>query len=325
MQFLVTGGAGYIGSHAVKALLQHGHNVVILDNFSTGHLWATQGQEVLDIDLKDIDILRTRLNGRKFDGIFHFAAKSLVRESNQDPVNYYINNVGGTANLIQLALENGWTKCVFSSTAAIYGNPISDSINEGHPKAPINVYGQTKLVMEQLIESTCISKPFSAVCLRYFNAAGASNDATIGEFHNPETHLIPNILRAAKGAGELFTIFGDDYPTQDGTCVRDYIHVEDLADAHLKAMEFIQKKSGFFAFNLGNERGFSIKQVLNACQEVIGGKIPYKIGHRREGDPALLIADASRAKEILGWVPYQTDILDIVASAWNWEKKLDSF
>ena len=320
MHFLVTGGAGYIGSHIVRALLQQGHTTVILDDFSTGHRWATQGQEVLEVDLKDLNALSAAVAGRQFDGVFHFAAKSLVGESNQDPLQYYQNNVGGTANLLEVALENGWTKCVFSSTAAIYGNPVTDTIDEDHPKAPLNVYGQTKLAMEQLLESTCHAKEFSAVCLRYFNAAGASSDASIGEAHEPETHLIPNALKAASGTGQPLTIFGADYPTPDGTCIRDYIHVEDLADAHLKAMDYLQHQTGFAAFNLGNGEGFSVKKVFAACEVGVGTNIPYTIGARREGDPAILVSDASRAREVLNWAPCQADIGRIVESAWAWEQ-----
>ena len=320
MHFLVTGGAGYIGSHIVRALLQQGHTTVILDNFSTGHRWATQGQEVLEVDLKDLNTLRTAVEGRQFNGVFHFAATSLVGESNQEPLEYYQNNVGGTANLLEVALENGWTKCVFSSTAAIYGNPITETINEDDPKAPINVYGQTKLAMEQLLASTCKAKEFSAVCLRYFNAAGASSDASIGESHEPETHLIPNALKAASGTGQALTIFGDDYPTRDGTCIRDYIHVEDLADAHLKAMDYLQQHTGFAAFNLGNGQGFSVNEVFAACEAVVGANIPHTIGARREGDAAILVADASRAREVLNWAPCQAEIGKIVESAWAWER-----
>ena len=320
MHFLVTGGAGYIGSHIVRALLQRGHTTIILDDFSTGHRWATQGQEVLEVDLKDLNALSAAVAGRQFDGVFHFAAKSLVGESSREPLKYYQNNVGGTANLLEIALENGWSKCVFSSTAAIYGNPSTETINEDHPKAPINVYGQTKLRMEQLLKSTCYAKDFSAVCLRYFNAAGASSDASLGEAHEPETHLIPNALKAASGSGQPLTIFGDDYPTRDGACIRDYIHVEDLADAHLKAMDYLQQHTGFAAFNLGNGQGFSVKEVFAACEAVVGEDIPHTLGTRRDGDPAILVADASRAREILGWVPRQADIKGVVASAWAWEK-----
>ena len=322
MHFLVTGGAGYIGSHTVRALLQQGHSTVILDDFSTGHRWATQEQEVIDVDLKDLHLLRENLSGRNFDGIFHFAAKSLVSESNQEPLKYYHNNVGGTANLLQVALENDWKKCVFSSTAAIYGNPMFDTISEEHPKSPISVYGQTKFAMEQLLENMCRAKAFSAICLRYFNAAGAASDASLGEAHEPETHLIPNALKAAAGTGNDLTIFGNDYPTADGTCIRDYIHVEDLADAHIRAMEVLlaEKFSTFRAFNLGTGRGFSVKEVFTACECVVGHPIAHTFSVRRDGDPSRLVANASKAQKILGWNPTRTDIAEIVADAWRWEK-----
>ena len=319
MHYLVTGGAGYIGSHIVKALISRGDDVTILDNFSTGHRWATQGQPIIEVDLRDAESLTQALSGKQFDGVFHFAAKSLVGESQQDPLLYYQNNVAGTANLLEVATANGWNHCVFSSTAAVYGNPITERINEDHPKQPINVYGQTKLTMEHMLQALCRSTDFNAVCLRYFNAAGATADASLGELHDPETHLIPNALRAASGAGPALTIFGEDYPTPDGTCIRDYIHVDDLADAHLRAMDFARTSSGFHAFNLGNGLGFSVKEVFAACESVVGDKIPHSIGNRRLGDPALLVADASLATTTLGWKPNHIDINTIVASAWRWE------
>ena len=211
---------------------------------------------------------------------------------------------------------------MFSSTAAIYGNPLVESISEDHPKSPINVYGQTKLVMEQLLENICRTKKFSAICLRYFNAAGAASDASLGEAHTPETHLIPNALKAATGTGDGLTIFGNDYPTADGTCIRDYIHVEDLCDAHIRAMELLQdaKLSTFSAFNLGSGRGFSVKEVISACECVVGHPILYTISLRRDGDPCRLVADASKAQKLLRWKPTRTDIAKIVADAWRWEK-----
>ena len=296
MDYLVTGGAGYIGSHIVKALIERGDDVTILDNFSTGHRWATQGQRVVEVDLRDLPTLRSALSGEAFDGVFHFAAKSLVGESNQKPLLYYQNNVTGTANLLEVALENAWNRCVFSSTAAVYGNPESEFIDEEHPTRPINVYGRTKLAMEGMLQDICATQPFSAMCLRYFNAAGAASDASIGESHEPETHLIPNALRAASGRGKPLIIFGDDYPTSDGTCVRDYIHVQDLADAHLNAMAYLQTHQGFNVFNLGNGQGFSVKEVFAACEQAADRVIPHSVGPRREGDPATLVADAGRAQ-----------------------------
>lgn len=314
-----------MGSHTVRALLQHGHTATILDNFSTGHRWATQGQVVLDVDLRNPSALRDALRGLEIDGIFHFAAKSLVGESAKTPVTYYQNNVTGTANLLEVALENGWHRVVFSSTAAIYGNPLTDRITENHPKVPINVYGQTKLTVENMLKATCEASPMAAVCLRYFNAAGAAEDASLGEVHDPETHLIPTALKAASGAGQPLTIFGDDYPTPDGTCVRDYIHVQDLADAHLRAMNALEQQRlegpQFDAFNLGNGVGFSVKEVFAASEDIVGQSIPYRLGQRREGDPARLVADASRAREELGWQPRHSEIEMIVATAWAWEQK----
>ncbi len=326
MHFLVTGGAGYVGSHTVRALLQQGHTAVILDDFSTGHRWATQGQEVLEADLRDLSALRNALAGQQVDGIFHFAAKSLVGESAKDPIVYYQTNVGGTANLLTVARENHWNRCVFSSTAAVYGNPLTEIIDESHSKTPINVYGETKLVMEQLLERLSETEPFGAICLRYFNAAGAANDASLGEAHDPETHLIPNALKAATGNGAPLTIFGDDYPTPDGSCIRDYIHVEDLADAHLKAMAKLHATSldaagCFDAFNLGNGIGFSVKEVFAACETVTSRAIPHQIGPRREGDPPRLVADATRARDILDWKPEKSSIEAIVSDAWAWEQK----
>ncbi len=321
MHYLVTGGAGYIGSHLVRALIQNGDTATILDNFSTGHRWATQGQAVIDVDLRNLDALRAALSDKQFDGVFHFAAKSLVGESNKEPLSYYQNNVGGTANLLEVALENGWAQCVFSSTAAVYGNPQSERIAEDHPTQPINVYGKTKLAMEGMLRDLCAAKDFSAVCLRYFNAAGAASDASLGESHEPETHLIPNALKAASGSGQPLTIFGNDYPTPDGTCIRDYIHVEDLASAHIKAMEYLQAHQGFAVFNLGNGQGFSVKEVFAACEATAQQSIPHSVGPRREGDPARLVADATRAREALEWTPVHTQIDAIVASAWAWEEK----
>lgn len=324
MHYLVTGGAGYIGSHLVRALIQNGDTATILDNFSTGHRWATQGQAVVDVDLRNLEVLRAALRDKQFDGVFHFAAKSLVGESNQQPLSYYQNNVGGTANLLEVALENGWTQCVFSSTAAVYGNPQTERIAEDHPTQPINVYGKTKLAMEGMLNDLCAAQPFSAACLRYFNAAGAASDASLGESHEPETHLIPNALKAALGTGGPLTIFGDDYPTPDGTCIRDYIHVEDLASAHLKAMKYLQAHKGFAVFNLGNGQGFSVKEVFAACEAAAQQSIPHSVGPRRAGDPARLVADATKAREALEWTPVHTQIDNIVASAWAWENIIPS-
>lgn len=320
MHYLVTGGAGYIGSHLVLTLIEAEHQVTVLDDFSSGHRWATEGHEVIEVDIRDLNALRGALSQRHFDGVFHFAAKSLVGESGQKPLLYYQNNVTGTANLMEVALENGWHHCVFSSTAAVYGNPQTAVISEDHPVSPVNVYGDTKLAMERLLSAVYQQGAMHAVCLRYFNAAGAAPHAHRGEWHEPETHLIPNILRKAAGEDRTLTIFGDDYETPDGTCVRDYIHVLDLADAHLKAMTMLHRDGGFHTLNLGSEAGYSVREIVSACEQTVGQPIPHEIGPRRPGDPPRLVADASRAGTILDWRATR-DLQAIVDSAWLWEQQ----
>ena len=319
MKLLVTGGAGYVGSHSVRALLDEGHDVVVLDNLSTGHKWALQDCELISVDLRDETNLLRSIKNRGFDGVLHFAAKSLVGESKNQPALYYQNNVGGTTNLVRAMQAADIQRLVFSSTAAIFGNPVSDLIDENHPKTPINVYGQTKLVVEHLLQAVAESSDFSATCLRYFNAAGANNAANLGEWHEPETHLIPNALRAAAGTGNALTLFGDDYPTTDGTCVRDYIHVDDLASAHVAAIEKMSAGGNFNVYNLGNGNGYSVKEVIAACEKAVGAEIPFTIGPRREGDPATLVASAQKARDELEWNPQFGAIDEIAQSAWNWE------
>ena len=319
MKLLVTGGAGYVGSHSVRALLDEGHDVVVLDNLSTGHKWALQDCELISVDLRDETNLLRSIKNRGFDGVLHFAAKSLVGESKSQPALYYQNNVGGTTNLVRAMQAADIQRLVFSSTAAIFGNPVSDLIDEKHPKTPINVYGQTKLVVEHLLQAVAESSDFSATCLRYFNAAGANNAANLGEWHEPETHLIPNALRAAAGTGNALTLFGDDYPTTDGTCVRDYIHVDDLASAHVAAIEKMSTGGNFNVYNLGNGNGYSVKEVIAACEKAVGAEIPFTIGPRREGDPATLVASAQKARDELDWNPQFGAIDEIAQSAWNWE------
>ena len=319
MKLLVTGGAGYVGSHSVRTLLDEGHDVVVLDNLSTGHKWALQDCELISVDLRDETNLLRSIKNRGFDGVLHFAAKSLVGESKNQPALYYQNNVGGTTNLVRAMQAADIQRLVFSSTAAIFGNPVSDLIDEKHPKTPINVYGQTKLVVEHLLQAVAESSDFSATCLRYFNAAGANNAANLGEWHEPETHLIPNALRAAAGTGNALTLFGDDYPTTDGTCVRDYIHVDDLASAHVAAIEKMSAGGNFNVYNVGNGNGYSVKEVIAACEKAVGTEIPFTIGPRREGDPATLVASAQKARDELDWNPQFGAIDEIAQSAWNWE------
>ena len=318
MKLLIPGGAGYIGSHLVKYAQEHGHEVVVLDDFSTGHEWAVKDCEILRVNLLDQDKLSQLLKGRYFDGVIHFAAKSLVGESVKKPDLYYRNNVVGTLNLVSEMLNNEVNNLVFSSTAAIFGNPVTDKITEDHPKNPINPYGQSKLMVENILQDICSVNDFNATCLRYFNAAGAHESGEIGEAHDPETHLIPNVLKAALSNESNLKVFGDDYPTPDGTCVRDYVHVTDLAQAHLLGLEHMQKNNGFSAFNLGNGDGFSVLEVIKSCEYISNNEIHYQVDGRREGDPAVLVADNKLAVGVLNWNPEYCDINDIIKSAWSW-------
>lgn len=318
MKLLIPGGAGYIGSHMVRYAQEYGHEVVVLDDFSTGHEWAVKDCEILRVNLLDQDKLSRLLKGRHFDGVIHFAAKSLVGESVKKPDLYYRNNVVGTLNLVNEMLNNDVNNLVFSSTAAIFGNPVTDKIAEDHPKNPINPYGQSKLMVENMLQDICFANDFNATCLRYFNAAGAHESGEIGEAHDPETHLIPNVLKAAISNESNLKVFGDDYPTSDGTCVRDYVHVTDLAQAHLLGLEYMQKNKGFSAFNMGNGNGFSVIDVILSCEELVNKKIQYEIFKRREGDPASLVCDYNNAISKLFWKPNFTSLNDIISSACKW-------
>jgi UDP-glucose 4-epimerase len=320
MKLLIPGGAGYIGSHMVRYAQEHDHEVVVLDDFSTGHEWAVRDCEVLRVNLIDQCKLSQLLKGRHFDGVIHFAAKSLVGESVKKPDLYYRNNVVGTLNLVNEMLKNDVNNLVFSSTAAIFGNPVTDKIAEDHPKNPINPYGQSKLMVENMLQDICSANDFNAICLRYFNAAGAHESGEIGEAHDPETHLIPNVLKAAISNESSLKVFGDDYPTPDGTCVRDYVHVTDLSQAHLLGLKYMQDNKGFSAFNLGNGDGFSVLEVIKSCEKIVDRKISFQIDERREGDPASLVADSRNAKELLDW-DGQFGCLDkIVSTALEWHK-----
>ena len=322
MKLLIPGGAGYIGSHMVKYAQESGHDVVVLDDFSTGHKWSTQDCEVLEVNLLDQEKLALLLRGRYFDGVIHFAAKSLVGESVKNPDLYYRNNVVGTLNLLSEMLKNDINNLIFSSTAAIFGNPLADKIDENHPKNPINPYGRSKLMVEDVLRDICSVRQFNATSFRYFNAAGADESGVIGEAHEPETHLIPNVLRAAlSGANERLKVFGGDYETHDGTCIRDYVHVTDLAQAHLLGLEKIKKSTGFSSFNLGYGCGFSVLDVINSCEKVVGKTISYDICERRNGDPDVLVANSSLAFEELGWRPKYDSLDAIVDSAWRWHEK----
>ena len=319
-RILVCGGAGYIGSHMVRLLVAEGFDVVALDDLSTGHRKAVQGVELVEADIRDGAALDSVFESRDFTAVMHFCARSLVSESVQQPLAYYDNNVAGTLSLLRAMQRHGVGKLVFSSTAAIFGEPESELIDESHPTVPVNPYGQSKLMVERILADACAASGLRAVSLRYFNAAGASLAGGIGESHEPETHLIPNVLKAAAGSGQRLKVFGDDYDTRDGTCIRDYIHVEDLARAHLAALEFMEKEEGFHAFNLGNGQGFSVLEVIQAAGRVVGQDVPYDLAERRPGDPAGLVASSRLAAERLGWRPEITDLDEIIRSAWAWHK-----
>jgi UDP-glucose 4-epimerase len=322
MRLLIPGGAGYIGSHMVKYAQENGHEVVVLDDFSTGHEWAIKDCEILRVNLLDQDKLAQLLRGRSFDGVIHFAAKSIVGESVQKPDFYYRNNVVGTLNLVNEMMNNDIHNLVFSSTAAIFGNPSTEKIGEDHPKNPINPYGQSKLVVECMLRDICAAYGLNAICFRYFNAAGADTSGAIGEAHNPETHLIPNILKSTFAGGNTLKVFGNDYETHDGTCVRDYVHVTDLAEAHLLGLEYMKHNNGLSAFNLGNGSGFSVLDIIESCERAVKKTIPYDVDIRRAGDPPILVADSSAAISKLGWEAKFGDLDALISSAWEWHKSL---
>ena len=319
MEILVVGGAGYIGSHMVRRLLDDDHRVTILDNLSSGFRDAVIGGDFVHGDLADTALLTKLFSDRAFDGVMHFASSIQVGESVRDPAKYYRNNVINTQNLLDALIMHGVSRFIFSSTAAIFGEPQIIPIDEDHPKAPINPYGRSKWMVEQMLTDYDTAYGLKSVCLRYFNAAGAEPDAGLGERHDPETHLIPLVLQAASGRREAITVFGSDYDTPDGTCIRDYIHVSDLCEAHLLALHQLKGGAASAAYNLGNGSGFSIREVLEAASQVTGREIPVRYGPRRDGDPARLVADARRARERLGWQPRFTDLASIIEPAWRWE------
>lgn len=323
---LVTGGAGYIGSHCVLALLNQGYDVVIFDNFSTGHREIVEkfsDVKIFQGDLQNIDELEKVFKSYKIDAVVHFAAFSQVGESVQDPQKYYYNNVFGTLNLLNTMLNNEVKNIVFSSTAAVYGEPEYTPINENHSTKPINPYGKTKLMIENIMDDYDKAYGLKSVRLRYFNACGADSKQRCGEWHNPETHLIPNVLKSSFDSQKIFNIFGDNYETKDGTCVRDYIDVEDLADAHVLALKYLFNGGETNYFNLGTNCGNTVKEVFNACSEIVGKEINVKVCARRDGDPAVLIADNSKAGKILGWKPKKS-LNESITNAYKWEKILQN-
>ncbi|WP_020620206.1 UDP-glucose 4-epimerase GalE [Paenibacillus daejeonensis] len=320
MAVLVTGGAGYIGSHTVAALLERGEEVVIVDNLQQGHLQAVLGGQLYEGDLRDSGFLERVFLENEIDAVIHFAANSLVGESMQVPGKYYHNNVYGTLCLLEKMQEHNVRRIVFSSTAATYGEPENIPIDENDRTLPTNAYGETKLAMEKMMKWFDTAHGVKYVSLRYFNAAGAHESGKIGEDHAPETHLIPIVLQAALGQRPHISVFGDDYDTPDGTCIRDYIHVSDLADAHVLAVDKLRGGGDSAIYNLGNGQGFSVKEVIDIAREVTGRDIPAVMEARRAGDPATLVASSERARRELGWSPSRNKLHDIIESAWAWHQ-----
>lgn len=321
MHILVVGGAGYIGSHMVKALSRAGHTVTTLDNLCSGHRDAVLAGELVEGDLGDPALLDRLFSAERFDGVMHFAAHILVGESVEDPAKYYENNLCKTLRLLDAMVRHGVKRFIFSSTAAVFGEPDDTPIDEAHPTAPINPYGRSKLMVEQALADYDRAYGLKSACLRYFNAAGADPEGELGERHDPETHLIPLVLQAASGRRPAITVFGRDYDTPDGTCIRDYIHVADLCQAHLLALERLAAGGESVAYNLGNGNGFSVQEVIGAARRVTGREITVYEGPRRAGDPARLVADSARARAELGWDPQLASLEVIIAHAWAWERK----
>ena len=321
MRVLVTGGAGYIGSHMVKLLVETGAVVTVLDDLSTGHAEAARGRDFVKGDIADVAFTKKLLREKSIEAVVHFAASSLVGESMADPLKYYRRNVGGTAALLQAMREAKVTRIVFSSTAAVYGDPVRIPIDEAHPTQPVNPYGASKLAVERMLSDCSAAYGIGAVVLRYFNAAGADPSGELGERHDPETHLIPLVLQAAAGRRDSISVYGNDWPTRDGTCVRDYIHVSDLCVAHLQALEWLAKGGRYECFNLGNGEGATVLEVIGAAKRVTGKPFKVNFAPRRAGDPPALVADASKARRVLGWQPARAGIEGIVRDAWNFEQR----
>ncbi|WP_149093717.1 UDP-glucose 4-epimerase GalE [Paenibacillus terrae] len=320
MAILVTGGAGYIGSHTVAELLDRGEEVVVLDNLQTGHKAALLGGKLYEGDLRDKELLSRLFSENSIDAVIHFAANSLVGESMQNPGKYYDNNVFGALSLLEAMKDAGVRRIVFSSTAATYGEPEKVPIEEGDRTEPTNVYGETKLMMERMMSWFDKVLGIKYVSLRYFNAAGAHESGKIGEDHRPESHLIPLVLQTALKQRPHIAVFGEDYATPDGTCIRDYIHVSDLADAHVRAVNYLREGHDSNVFNLGNGQGFSVKEVIETARKVTGLDIPVVTEPRRAGDPAVLVASSDKARSVLGWSPARTQLEDIISGAWGWHQ-----
>ncbi len=320
MAILITGGAGYIGSHTVKYFTEKNEEIIVVDNLQSGHEEAVNIGSFYGIDIRDKEKLDKVFKNHNIEAVIHFAANSLVGESMDKPYEYYHNNVYGMMCLLDVMRENKVEKIVFSSTAATYGEPKNIPILEEDETMPTNTYGETKLVMEKMMKWFDHAYGIKYVSLRYFNAAGAHESGTIGEAHNPETHLIPLILQVPLGKREKIYIFGDDYPTKDGTCIRDYIHVMDLASAHYLALEYLREGNDSDIFNLGSGTGYSVKEVIETARKVTGHVISAEVKGRRSGDPAVLVASSEKAKKVLGWKPEYDSLEKIIADAWKWHR-----
>jgi UDP-glucose-4-epimerase GalE len=318
---LVTGGAGYIGSHTSKELDRAGYNVVVYDNLSRGHRWAVRWGPLVEGDLHNEERFKRVLNEHRIEAVLHFAALSAVGESMQVPEVYFHNNVGGTLSLLNAMRAAGVRRIVFSSTAAVYGVPEIIPIEETCPTVPLNPYGDSKLMVEKILKWEGVCHGLKWAALRYFNAAGADTEGETGEDHHPETHLIPSLLQAAQGTRDACPIFGSDYPTPDGTCIRDYIHVTDLADAHVKALRYLESGGESSTLNLGTGDGYSVREILTAAEKAVGRPIPVVHQPRRPGDPPRLIAASGRAQQVLGWRPTRSSIENILGTAWAWQEK----
>ena len=321
LNILVVGGCGYIGTHMIKALIASGHRPITLDNLSTGHRDLLPGGDFIEGAIQDTALLDNIFSSRPIDVVMHFAAFIEVGESVQDPLKYYGNNFSGTANLLNAMIRHGIERFVFSSSAAVYGEPQYTPIDENHPLNPTNPYGETKLWVEKMLAACERAHGLRSMALRYFNAAGADESGEIGERHEPESHLIPLVLDVARGARDHIKIFGVDYPTPDGTCIRDYIHVNDLVSAHLAAIDALLDGAGSNAYNLGNSQGISVREIIETAQRISGRPIPVVEDLRRPGDPAVLIAGSSKIKDDLNWQPRFESIEEIVRTAWKWHTK----
>lgn len=321
-KILVIGGAGYIGANACKAIKMSGREPVVFDNFASGHRHAVKWGELIEGDIRNESDIRAALETVRPDAVMHFAANIEVGEGEKAPGAFYENNVAGTLNVVRAMLDLGLQNFIFSSTCAIYGDPESLPLVEDMPKRPVSVYGRSKLMVETILEDLSRAEGLRYAALRYFNAAGADLDGEVGEEHDPETHLIPNALKAAAGIGKGMKLFGDDYPTPDGTCIRDYIHIADLVAAHILAAEHIEKTGESLQLNLGTGNGFTVKQVLDSVERAVGSSVPVEIGPRRAGDAVALYADNSKAKEVLGWELKHSDMDTIVSSAWLFHKRV---